>query len=100
MAIKVELNKIYHCQSPAIGSGIIQVIGGTVSLKGSCKTEYDEETKKLLVPSAADFVATGDELKEGIHSLVGLPEWICFTGSATEIWVKMGIDSRIEPINA
>ena len=100
MAIKVETNKIYHCQNPAIGSGVIQVIGGSVSLKGSCKTEYDAETKALKVPALSDFASTGDTLSAGIHPLVGLPEWVIFSGNATEIWVKLGIDSRIEPVNA
>lgn len=94
MATKVQTGKVYHCQSPAIGSGIIQVIGGSVTLKGSNVTEYDEN-KKLIVPAFTDLMDTGDELDEGIHTLAGLCEWIGFEGSADEIWVKMGIDSRI-----
>lgn len=99
MANKIELEKTYHCQSPAIGSGIIHVIGGSVQLVGSNVTEYDENTKKLKVPAFSELVETGDELKEGIHPLAGLPEWIGFKGSATAVWVKMGIDARIEPAN-
>lgn len=98
MATKVELNKTYHCQSPAIGSGVIQVIGGSVTLKGSNVTEYDENGK-LIVPAFSELMDTGDELDEGIHTLAGLCEWIGFDGDATEIWVKMGIDSRITPAN-
>ena len=41
-----------------------------------------------------------DILEEGIHPLVGLPEWIIFEGSAKAVWVKMGIDTRIEPVDA
>lgn len=100
MAIKVEPNKIHHCQSPAIGSGMIQVIGGSVKLKGSNVTEYEEQTNKLKVPEASTFVETGDTLEEGIHPLVGLPEWIIFEGRAEAVWVKMGIDTRIEPVDA
>ena len=100
MAIKVEPNKIHHCQSPAIGSGMIQVIGGSVTLKGSNVTEYEEQTNKLKVPEASTFVETGDTLEEGIHPLVGLPEWIIFEGNAEAVWVKMGIDTRIEPVDA
>ena len=100
MAIRVEPNKIHHCQSPAIGSGMIQVIGGSVKLKGSNVTEYEEQTNKLKVPEASVFVETGDTLEEGIHPLVGLPEWIIFAGSAEAVWVKMGIDTRIEPVDA
>lgn len=96
MATKVELNKTYHCQSPAIGSGVIQVIGGTVTLKGSNVTEYDANGK-LKVPAFNDLMDTGDELEEGIHTLAGLCEWIGFDGDADEIWVKMGIDARITP---
>jgi len=96
MATKVELNKTYHCQSPAIGSGVIQVIGGSVTLKGSNITEYDTKGK-LIVPAFSELVATGDTLEEGIHTLTGLCEWIGFDGSATEVWIKMGVDQRIEP---
>lgn len=96
MATKIELEKTYHCQSPAIGSGVIQVIGGTVTLKGSNVTEYDDNGK-LKVPAFDDLMDTGDELDEGIHTLAGLCEWIGFEGDAEEVWVKMGIDTRITP---
>lgn len=98
MAIKVEPNKVYHCQSPALGSGMIQVIGGTVTLMGSNVTEYDPETKKLITPAFSDLVSTDDDpLSDGIHPLVGLCEWFGFSGDAEAIWVKMGVDPRIEP---
>ena len=58
MAIKVEPNKVYHCQSPSIGSGMIQVIGGSVDLKGSNITEYDSETGKLKVPDYSSLIET------------------------------------------
>ena len=96
MATKVETNKVYKCQSPAIGGGVIQVIGGSVTLKGSNVTEYDETTKKLIVPKFSELIDTGDTIEEGIHPLTGLPEWFGFEGSAEAIWVKMGVDPRIE----
>lgn len=98
MATKIELQQVYHCQSPAIGSGMIHVIGGSVQMQGSNVTEYDEETGKLKIPTR--MFPTGDTLEEGIHPLVGLPEWICFEGDADAVWIKMGIDTRIEPIPA
>ena len=96
MATKVETGKVYKCQSPAIGGGVIQVIGGTVKLMGSNVTEYDPNTKKLIVPEFSDLMETGDEISEGIHPLTGLCEWFGFDGSADAIWVKMGVDPRIE----
>ena len=96
MAIKIEANKVYKCQTPAIGSGVIHVIGGTIQLFGSNVTENDENGK-LIVPKFAELVSTEDELSEGIHPLTGLCEWFGFTGDATAVWVKMGVDSRIVP---
>lgn len=97
MATKAEVNKVYHCQSPSIGSCVIQVIGGSVKIKGSNVTEYDPITKKLIIPSFSDLVETGDELSEGIHPLTGLCEWFGFDGNAEAIWIKMGIDPRFNP---
>ena len=97
MAYKVETNKVYHAQNPNIGSGIIQVIGGTVKLVGSNVTEYEPQTNKLKVPAFSTLIETGDELAEGFHPLAGLPEWFGFKGSATAVWVKMCVDPRIEP---
>ena len=31
-----------------------------------------------------------------ISFITGLPEWFAFVGDA-EIWIKMGVDPRIEP---
>lgn len=97
MATRVDVNKVYHCQSPSIGTCVIQVVNGTVKLVGSNVTEYNPTTGKLIVPAFADLIETGDELSEGIHPLTGLCEWIGFDGSADAIWVKMGVDARIEP---
>ena len=97
MATKIEPNKIYHAQSPEIGAGIIQVIGGTVKLVGSNVTEYEQQTNKLKVPAFSTLIETGDELSEGFHPLAGLPEWFGFKGSAEAVWVKMCVDPRIEP---
>jgi hypothetical protein len=97
MAIKIDPNKVYHAQSPAIGSGLIQVIGGSVKIVGSNVTEYEEDTKKLIVPEFSSLIETGDELSEGFHPLAGLPEWFGIKGSATAVWVKMCVDPRIEP---
>lgn len=98
MAVKVETNKVYKCQTPAIGSGIIHVIGGSIQILGSNVTENDPDTGKLIVPAFSELVLTGDDvLEEGIHPLTGLPEWFGFTGDAEAIWVKMGVDSRIVP---
>lgn len=97
MATLVETNKVYHCQCPNIAAASIQVIGGTVTIKGSNVTKYDPETKKLIVPDFSELVETEDEeLEEGIHLFSNLPEFIGFEGSATEIWIKMGIDGRIK----
>lgn len=96
MAYKIELDKVYHAQTPMIGAGLFQVIGGSVQLVGSNVTEYDEETKKLKVPEFSDLVSTGDEaLTDGFHSMTALPEWFGFTGSG-EVWAKMCVDPRIE----
>lgn len=96
MAFQCLPNKVYHCQSPQIGSGMIQVVDGTVKLVGSNVTEYEPQTNKLIVPAFNDLIETGDELSEGFHQLAGLPEWFGFTGSGT-VWVKMCVDPRIEP---
>lgn len=97
MAVKVETGKVYKCQSPAIGGCVIQVIGGSVSLMGSNVTEYDENTKKLIVPQFSELISTGDTIEEGIHPLTGLCEWFGFDGDAEAIWIKMGVDPRIKP---
>ena len=39
MAYKVETDKVYHAQNHNIGSGIIEVIGGTIKIVGSNVTE-------------------------------------------------------------
>ena len=96
MAVKIEANKVYHASSPMIGAGLIQVVGGSVTLKGSNVTEFDPETKKLIVPAFSDLIETGDTLSEGFHPLTGLPEWFGFEGGG-EVWVKMGVDQRIAP---
>lgn len=49
----------------------------------------------MLVPRLNELVDTGDDLKAGIHVVAGLPEWFAFVGSATEIWVKAGINDKI-----
>ena len=97
MAVQIQPNKVYHSQSPMIGAGLIQVVGGPITIMGSNVTEYDEVTKKLKVPAFSELISSGDELEEGIHTLAGLCEWIGFDGDADEIWVKMGIDARITP---
>lgn len=96
MAIQIEAKKVYHAQTPNIGAGLIQVVGGSATLKGSNVTEYDPDTKKLIVPAFDDLIATGDTLEEGFHPLATLPEWFGFEGSGT-VWVKMCVDPRIEP---
>ena len=95
MAYKIETDKVYRAQTPSIGVGLFQVIGGSVNLMGSNVTEYDEETGKLKVPEFSDLVATGDSLSAGFHSMTTLPEWFGFTGSG-EVWAKMCVDPRIE----
>lgn len=97
MAIQIEARKVYHASSPMIGAGLIQVIGGSITIYGSNKTEYDPETKKLVVPAWNDLISTGDTIAEGFHPLTGLPEWFGIDGDATEVWVKMCVDQRIEP---
>ena len=98
MAIKVECNKVYKCQSPVFSAASIHVVSGSVTIKGSNVTEREEQTGKLIVPKLSDLVDTGDDtLSAGTISFInGLPEWFAFVGSG-EIWVKMGVDSRIEP---
>jgi len=67
-------------------------------------TEEDENYKKIqaneikngmLVPRLNELLDTGDNLKEGIHIVAGLPEWFAFIGNANEIWIKAGINDRI-----
>lgn len=94
MAIKAELDTVYKCQSPQVAAASIQVIGGSVTIKGSNVTEYDPDTKKLIIPTIGDLVDTEDTLGAGIHLVAGLPEWFAFTGSG-DVWVKMGVDPRI-----
>lgn len=96
MAIKVETGKVYKCIAPTLASASIHVVSGSAKIKGSNVTKNDEVTKKLIVPKFAELVDTGDDLKLGINLLAGLPEWIGFEGNG-EIWIKMGIDVRIEP---
>lgn len=95
MAYKIETGKVYHASSPMIGAGLLQVVGGSVTLKGSNVTEYDPDTKKLIVPEFSNLVNTGDSLSEGFHPMATLPEWFGFEGSG-EVWAKMCIDPRIE----
>lgn len=67
-------------------------------------TEEDDNYKKIqpteikngmLVPRMNELLETGDDLKEGIHVVAGLPEWFAFIGNASEIWVKAGINDKI-----
>lgn len=98
MAYKCLPNVVYHAQNPNFGSATLQVVGGSVKIKGSNVTEYDETTKKLIIPSFSDLVDTGDdELSEGIHPVTGLPEFFGFEGDAEAIWTKMAVDPRIKP---
>lgn len=96
MAKKVKVNTVYKCQSPNLGMCSIQVIGGSVEVMGSNVTEYEDQTKKLIIPEWSELVSTGDTLEEGIHLLSGLPEWFGFSGNASAIWIKMGVDSRYD----
>ena len=96
MAVKIEANKVYRSQNPMIGAGVIQVIGGSVTWKGSNVTEIDPDTKKIIVPSFSDLIATGDTLGEGFHAMTSLPEWFGVEGSG-EVWAKMCVDGRFEP---
>jgi len=96
MAVQIQPNKVYHSQSPMIGAGLIQVVGGPITIMGSNVTEYDEVTKKLKVPAFSELISSGDELEEGFHPLTSLPEWFGITGNGT-VWVKMCVDQRIEP---
>lgn len=98
MALQAKVSKVYKCQAPVMGGASIHVIGGSVILKGSNKTELDPDTRKIIRPEFNELVETGDELDEGIHLIAGLPEWFGFEGSATEIWVKMGVDPRFNDI--
>ena len=101
MATKIETGKVYHCQSPMMGVCSIQVLNGGVKIKGSNVTEYDPDTRKLLVPTSDQMVDTGDNLAVGLHLIAGLPEWFEFeaaVGAGTpEVWIKMGVDARITP---
>lgn len=96
MAIKIETGKVYKCIAPTIASASIHVVSGSAKIKGSNITKNDEVTKKLIVPKFSELVETGDKLTTGINLIAGLPEWIGFEGTG-EIWIKMGIDVRIEP---
>lgn len=96
MAIKIETGKVYKCLSSTMGAASIHVVSGSVTLKGSNVTQNDPTTKKLITPKFSELLSTGDTLTTGIHLISGLPEWIGFEGTG-EIWIKMGIDMRIEP---
>ena len=98
MAIKIECNKVYKCQSPVFSSASIHVVSGEVQIYGSNVTERDPITKKLIVPSLDDLIDTGDDALVGgtISFINGLPEWFAFVGDG-EVWIKMGVDPRIEP---
>lgn len=93
MATKIELNKIYKCQSPTVAAASIQVLNGSVTIKGCNVTENDPITKKLIIPDESNFVET-DTLDSGLHLIAGLPEWFIFSGSG-DVWIKMGVDPRI-----
>ena len=98
MAYNCLPNVVYHAQNPNFGSATLQVVGGSVKIKGSNVTEYDPDTKKLIIPSFSELVDTGDtELSEGIHPVTGLPEFFGFEGNAEAIWTKMAVDPRIVP---
>lgn len=59
------------------------------------KIQANEIKNGMLVPRMDELLDTGDDLKEGIHVVAGLPEWFAFIGSADEIWVKAGINDKI-----
>lgn len=61
------------------------------------KIEATDIVNGMVIPKISDLLDTGDNLKEGIHIVAGLPEWFAFVGNATEIWVKAGINTRIVP---
>lgn len=98
MAIKIECNKVYKCQSPVFSTASIHVVSGSATIKGSNVTETDPDTGKLIVPALNDLIDVGDDpVEEGTISFINsLPEWFAFVGDA-EIWIKMGVDQRIEP---
>lgn len=98
MAIKIECNKVYKCQSPLISTASVHVVSGSATIKGSNVTETDPTTGKLIIPKLADLVDMGDDSVTAgtISFITGLPEWFAFVGDG-EIWIKMGVDPRIEP---
>ena len=97
MAFKVECNKVYECQSPVFSAASIHVVSGSVKVYGSNVTEREENTGRLIIPDLSELVDTGDDpLAAGTISFVNsLPEWFAFIGDG-EVWVKMGVDPRIE----
>ena len=101
MATKIQANKIYHCQTPTIAAGSFQIIGGEATIHGSNVTEYTTDNRhQLIIPTADKFVETGDVMEAGIHLIAGLPEFFYLSGEFSECWVKMGVDSRIDPVDA
>lgn len=96
MAVQIEANKVYKCQSAPIGSASIHLISGSFTLKGSNVTQYGVN-RELVTPAFADLIETGDVLDTPkVYLFTALPEWIGFEGTG-EAWIKMGIDSRYTP---
>lgn len=59
------------------------------------KIQASEITNSMLIPRLNELLDTGDDLKPGIHIVAGLPEWYAFVGTAREVWIKAGINTRI-----
>lgn len=94
MAIKLEPNKVYKATSTPVGSAVIQVVSGSITLLGSNVTKQDPKTRKLIIPEFSDLVSTGDTLSEGFYLLAALPEWIGFSEDA-EVWARLVVESTL-----
>ena len=101
MAMKIKPNLVYKCQTPNIGAASIHVVSssGDIVIKGSNVTEYDPNTKKVVIPAVEDLVETGDTIASGTIALLsGTPEFICFSGdNEAVIYAKMTADQRFVP---
>lgn len=95
MAILLKPDTVYKATSTPVGSAVIQVVSGSITLMGSNVTKQDRKSKKIIIPKFSDLVSTGDTLSTGFYLMAALPEWIGFTGDA-EVWARL----VTEPIGA
>ena len=92
MAVQLKPNTVYKATSTPVGSAVIQVVSGSITLLGSNVTKQDRKTRKLIIPEFSDLAPTGDTLSTGFYLLAALPEWIGFSEDA-EVWARLVVES-------